>query len=419
MENGMSESHYLTAEVAAGELGISLKTLYAYVSRGLIRSEAVGGKRRNRRYRAEDVRRLKERKERRKNPERATEGALSWGDPVMESAITLIADGHLYYRGKDAVVLSEDYSLEEVAELIWTGSIAEDTHQDLPRLFKICAELDSFQRPWERDEAAEYWSPTLAFGIALQRAAAGNAAAYDLRTAAVARTGAHILRSMVAAVTARELRPDETVAKALQRTWAPDDPRGAALLNRALVLCADHELNVSSFTARCVASAGATPYAAVVAGLAALGGVKHGGNTERVEAFLAESEAAGDVRQTIAGRLRRGETVPGFGHPLYPDGDPRGETLLAVTAAAYPHSDAVGLADEAVESARDLIDEQPNVDFALVVLARALQLPTGGAFAVFALGRTVGWVGHAIEQYETDRLIRPRARYVGEQPADT
>ena len=123
---------------------------------------------------------------------------------------------------------------------------------------------------------------------------------------------------MVTTVTAHELGPDETVARALQRAWVPEDPRGATLLNRALVLCADHELNVSSFTARCVASAGATPYAVVVAGLAALGGVKHGGNTERVEAFLAESEAAGGAREAIASRLRRGEAVPGFGHPLYP-----------------------------------------------------------------------------------------------------
>jgi citrate synthase len=273
----MSESRYLTAEEAAGKLGVSLKTLYAYVSRGLIRSEAVGGKRRKRRYRAEDVRRLKERKEWRRNPERATEGALSWGDPVMESAITLIADGRLYYRGRDAVALSEDHSLEQVAELIWMGSMSEGTHQSLPRLFEVCAEIDSFQGSGERDEAAKQWSPTLAFGIALQRAAAGDLAAYDLRTAAVIRTGAYILRLMVTTVTAHELGPDETVARALQRAWVPEDPRGATLLNRALVLCADHELNVSSFTARCVASAGATPYAVVVAGLAALGGVKHGG----------------------------------------------------------------------------------------------------------------------------------------------
>jgi citrate synthase len=205
----------------------------------------------------------------------------------------------------------------------------------------------------------------------------------------------------------------------LQRSWVPGDAGAEGLIDRALILCADHELNVSSFTARCVASAGATPYAAVVAGLAALGGVKHGGNTARVEAFLTEAEAAGDAREVVASRLRRGEAIPGFGHPLYPEGDPRAAALLAALAEKYPGSEALRLSEEAIGAAAGLMDERPNVDFALVVLARVLGLPAGGALATFALGRTVGWVGHAIEQYEVDRIIRPRARYVGEQPIDT
>jgi citrate synthase len=145
--------------------------------------------------------------------------------------------------------------------------------------------------------------------------------------------------------------------------------------------------------------------------------MKHGGNTERVEAFLAEAEATGSAERVVAARLRRGETVPGFGHQLYPDGDPRAEALLAAVRAAYPHSEERRLASAAAVAAADLMDERPNVDFALAVLARALELPPGAALALFALGRTVGWVGHAIEQYGTDRIIRPRARYVGEQPA--
>ena len=414
----MSGTRYLTAREAAGELGISLKTLYAYVSRGLIRSEALGGKRRNRRYRAEDVRRLKERKERRRNPERANEGALDWGDPVMESAITLITEGRMYYRGRDAVAISEDHSLEQVAELIWTGSITEGNHGRLPKLFRTSSGVVPERLGLDSRGATRSGSPTETFGISLQRAEAEDPAAYDLRSAAVARTGARILRLLVAVAVGGEQDAENTASQALQRRWVPSEVGAATLLNRALVLCADHELNVSSFTARCVASAGATPYAVVVAGLAALGGVKHGGNTERVEAFLAEAEAAGDARGVIVSRLRRGEVVPGFGHQLYPEGDPRAEALLAAVAAAYPGSEALKLADEAAESAGDLMDERPNVDFALVVLERVLELPPGGALALFALGRTVGWIGHAIEQYETDKIIRPRARYIGEQPSD-
>jgi citrate synthase len=411
---GVSATRYLTAREAAGELGVSLKTLYAYVSRGLIRSEAAGGKRRNRRYRAEDVRKLKERKEQRRDPMRATEGALDWGTPVMESAITLITEGQMYYRGRDAVTLSEDHTLEQVAELIWTGSMAEGEYGRLPELFRVYSGIVP-ELPGIDSRGAG--SPTETFGMALQGAARRDPAAYDLRSAAVARTGARILRLLVAVATGEEHDADDTVAQALRRRWVPEDAGAANLLDRALVLCADHELNVSSFTARCVASAGATPYAVVVAGLAALGGVRHGGNTERVEAFLAEA-AGDDVRGVVASRLRRGEGVPGFGHQLYPEGDPRGEALLTAVAAAYPDSEASMLAHEIAEAAGLLIGERPNVDFALVVLARVLGLPPGGALTLFALGRTVGWIGHAIEQYKTGRIIRPRARYAGAQPCE-
>ena len=170
---------------------------------------------------------------------------------------------------------------------------------------------------------------------------------------------------------------------------------------------------VSTFAARCVASSEATPYAVVVAGLSAMGGVKHGGQIELVEAFLQEVEAVGDARAAISARLRRGDRIPGFGHSLYPRGDPRGEELLRSTRAAYPDSPEVALCAAVADEALELMDERATVDFGLVTLARTLGLPPGGAVTLFALGRTVGWIGHAIEQYESGSLIRPRARYVG------
>jgi citrate synthase len=418
MAKGMGENRYLTAREAAGELGISTATLYAYVSRGLIRSEATGGKRRDRRYRAEDVGRLRERKEQRRDPARVARGALDWGTPVLESAITLIADGRVYYRGRDAVDLSGNCSLEQVAELIWTGDMSQGSREMPPALFRPSAGVpiapDS-PRVAGEEIRRRTWTDT--FAMALHDAAAEDPAAYDLRAAAVARTGARILRLLAATSVGGAPDAGCTVARILQRRWVPRDTAAEGLIDQALVLCADHELNVSSFTARCVASAGASPYAVVVAGLAALGGVKHGGNTERVEAFLDEVEAAEDPEGVVAARLRRGESVPGFGHPLYPDGDPRSEALLAALAEAYPRSWARRQAADAAEAVGDLMDERPNVDFALVALARTLRLPPGAALALFALGRTAGWVGHAIEQYQADIILRPRALYVGEQPA--
>ena len=402
----MGEGRYLSAREAAGELGVSLATLYAYVSRGLVRSEAAEGGRRNRRYRAEDVRRLRERKERRRNPEGVVEGALHWGTPVMESGITLVDEGGLYYRGRDVIDLAVRGSVEGVAALIWTG--------DEGQAAELFAAQGPTLSPLVLDVIRETGLPPLeALQAYLPVAAAGDPSAYDLRPAAVTRTGAKILRLM-AGVASGETGPN--LAEALGRGWCPDDPGAPALLGSALIFCADHELPVSTFAARCVASARATPYAVVLAGLAALGGVKHGGEVELVEAFLREVEAAGDARAAMGGRLRRGERVPGFGHSLYPGGDPRGAGLLGMTAEAYPKSPAVALSAAVAGEALEMMGERPTVDLALVTLARTLGLPPGGAVALFALGRTIGWIGHAIEQYEDGSLIRPRARYVGEGP---
>lgn len=408
----MKRGRYLSAREAAEELGISVSTLYAYVSRGLIRSEAGEGKKRTRRYRVEDVQRLKERAEQRRDPGKVAEGALYWGAPVMESGITLISDGKLYYRGQDAVKLATMGSIEEVAALIWAEEPADawgvfDTE---PPAFSARYELVR--------EAVNGLPPVEAFQVLLPLAAVEDLAAYDLRPRAVARTGARILRSMAAIVTG-DGAAGANVAEILQLGWMPENSDCVALFDAALVLSADHELNVSTFAARCVASSDAPPYGVVTAGLSALQGKKHGGQTELVEAFLREVEVLGDARTAIATRLKRGEGVPGFGHSLYPDGDPRGAELLRLTAAARPRSPAVALSVAVAREALDLIEERPTVDFGLVTLARALALPPGAALALFAMGRTVGWIGHAIEQYGSDSLIRPRARYVGEQPAET
>ncbi len=403
----MGKDRYLSAREAAGELGVTLPTLYAYVSRGLIRSESAGGSRRTRRYRAEDVRRLKERAERRRDPDKAAEGALNWGTPVMESGITLISEGKLYYRGRDALELAHGSTVEEVAALIWTGDPAaahrffpEEPAVLSPRLRKVHGSVADL-------------APPEAFGVLLPLAAAEDPAAYDLRSAAVARTGVRILRTLVAIAGGDG---SGGVVEILARGWAPGEQDVAALINAALVLCADHELNVSAFTARCVASSGATPYAAVAAGLAAIGGTRHGGQTELVEALLREVGDGGDARFVLAGRLRRGEGIPGFGHSLYPEGDPRGRELLELAAEARPRSPDVALAQEVSGAARALIGEAPTLDLGLATVARVLGLPPGSALALFALGRTIGWIGHAIEQYEDGSLIRPRARYTGEGP---
>ncbi|CAN5667793.1 citrate synthase family protein [soil metagenome] len=402
------EKSYLSAREAAEELGVSLPTLYAYVSRGMVRSEAVGGSRRSRRYHGEDVRRLRERKEQRRDPERALEGALRWGAPMLESGITLVDDGRVYYRGRDALELSRSRSIEEVAVLIWTGELPGDVSgifelDDVPGELSVPA-----TEPATRPVALESLQSLLPL------AEAEDSAAYDLRPGGVSRTGARILRLMTGSIVGGA--EVGSIAETLQKGWVSDDPWARRLLDAALIICADHELPVSTFVVRCVASSGATPYAAVTAGLSAMQGVKHGGQIELVEKLLQEVEASGDARSVLGGRLRRGESIPGFGHQLYPEGDPRGTELIRLSEAARPESAAVEVSAATSEVALEVLSELPTLDLGLVTLARALELPPGGALALFALGRTVGWIGHAIEQYASDTLIRPRARYVGETP---
>ncbi|MEZ4673704.1 MAG: citrate/2-methylcitrate synthase [Caldilineaceae bacterium] len=203
----------------------------------------------------------------------------------------------------------------------------------------------------------------------------------------------------------------------MQQAWAPNADGVARMIDAALILCADHELNASSFTARCVASTGATPYAAVIAALSALQGYKHGGATREVAMFL--REAGTDPIGATQRRLRHGLRLPGFGHPLYEQGDPRGKMLLTLALRYCGDASTLACAEQIVLVARQAMQLEPNIDFGLAVLAQGAALPSYAPFGLFALGRTAGWIGHIIEEYGHDRLIRPRARYVGVQSIST
>ena len=404
----MVQQRYMTAQEAAQTLGVRVETIYAYVSRGLLRSEpAESGGSRQRRYQTADVRALQRRQAERSDPARAAQDALHWGNPVLDSAICLIADGELYYRGKSALALAATASFEQVAGLIWQG----DLHDQFAGYTGQVMVPDSLL-------AALPGSLTLLqrYQAILPAAAAADPGAYDLRPAGVRRTGIRILRLLARLTAGHSADLSQPLPQVLATGWGHIRPEASDLIRAALILCADHELNASSFTARVVASTRANPYNVVQAGLAALTGSLHGGHTERVWAQFEEIGEPAGAEAVLTGRLRRGDQLEGFGHKLYPQGDPRAQHLLAAIAAAFPQAPIVALAQATCAAAYTLIEERPTVDVALVVLAQALGLPAGSALALFALGRTVGWIGHALEAYGSRALIRPRARYTGDLP---
>jgi len=398
-------AHFLTAPQAADALGVTRATLYAYTSRGQLRSEPVPGRTRERRYYREDVERLKARKVARRDPAKAAAHGLHWGEPVLESGITLIHGDTFYYRGRDAVRLAATSSVEDVAALLWSAS---DT--DRERLFDQPAVFD--QRRLTQLARLSPDARTV-LQAALPVAGAADVASLDLRPWAVRATGARLIRlatSIVAGYVATG-----PIHRALQQAWSPKRSGVADVIRTALVLCADHELNISAFAARCAASAGASPYDVVSSALATLKGHKHGGASERALSIVRHATSPRVARSAIIERLRHGERVPGFGHPLYPNGDPRATVLIRL-AEASGNAAAWLPFRHLAKAGTELLNDEPNLDFALAAITRAYRLPDEAPFLLFAIGRTIGWIAHAMEEYASGHLIRPRARYTGPMP---
>jgi citrate synthase len=362
-----------SADEASSRLGISRASLYAYVSRGLIRSFSSPHDPRQRLYAVEDVETLVERKARFRRAAVAAATALDWGLPVLDTGITQIKDGGLFYRGQDAIALARTATLEDATRLL-VGALNEDAFLSRSRI--PCP------------------PPGPAFGphgyVAQAVRLLSEPAPRETRAAEVAA----IMRLMT--VAASGMDPGiEPLHRHLASAWKAS-PQAADAIRRALVLCADHELSSSAFAVRVTASTGASLRNAVIAGLVALSGPYHGGMTERVRAFLDNP----------------GTAPPGFRHRLYPGGDPRARALLENVPLLA--SDATTLRTIANASGSG-----PTIDVALVMIERAYGLPEGAAFTIFAIGRTAGWLAHAIEQRSQAALIRPRARYVAadEPPA--
>lgn len=404
----------LTARETCRLLGISQATLYAYVSRGLLESRP-GPDHRTRLYPRLDVERLAQRKQVGRSAAAAAAHSLDRGLPVLETRISLIRPDGPYYRGRSAIAMVRaGETLEDAARLLWDcgdhDPFAALAGDDWPAHVAALA-ADTALPPLERAMAA---IPLLAVG---------TRGALNSTPRARHEIAAALLRQNAALLVGRP-PPAGPVHALLADVWKPGDAGFADLVRAALVLCADHELNVSAFGARVIASTGAHLHATVCAGLAALSGPRHGGATARAyaliqDALVADARDAVPTCDFIETRLQRGDDLPGFGHALYPHGDPRAAELIARLRARHAGTPAMAELDAIVTATEDVSGQHPNVDFLLAAICHANALPATPALVMFAAGRLAGWLAHALEQQAEGKLIRPRARYTGVEPGAT
>ena len=387
---------WIDAPQAAARLGVKTATLYAYVSRGVLRRRHSPDGRRSL-FDPAEIEELA----RRGRPRR------SKGAPDIESGITDIRDDRLSYRGHDAVALAGEREFEEVAALLWTGALTAGHWPADPEAVAVAraaqSGLPAETLPLER----------------LQLITVALATADPLRLTtdpgAVTGAGRNLIAGMVEALPSRQEPCGTSITERLWARLTPREPTGAltGALRAALVLLADHELAASTLAARVAASVRAGPYAVVSTGLGVLGGPLHGGASLAVEALFAEVGEPGRAARVIGERLRRGERIPGFGHAVHQAEDPRGACLLGRVrdAAAGHHGLAVAEAVLADVRARRL--PTMNVDFALTTLAAVTGMTRGAGEAMYAVARTAGWLAHALEEYARDTPFRPRAVYTG------
>jgi len=377
-----SDENYLTTAEVARRLQVKPETIYAYVSRGHLTSLRARG-RRGSLFAASEVERLASRSV--EHP-----GAIE----RIETELTLLKDDELYYRGHLVRDLATTRTVESVAHLLWTGELADQDPFPAPP--------DSVQLA----RAAIAVAPSTArmtdqLRIAVAVLGAGDPLRFGLAPESVVSAAGRLIGVLVDSL------PGETAEGTLgERLWPKVSTRPAKpeLLDAVLILLADHGLAVSTIAARVAANARANLYAVVSAGLGALDGQYHGAATTIAYRFL--ERTLRDPVEALSDQLRSGEPVPGFGHKIYQQRDPRAEVLFDL------------LADEPMLGTVQTITIQvgtfPNSDLAVAAMMHAYGFRPDAGEALFAIARIIGWTAHALEEYAQPGLrFRALGNYTG------
>lgn len=376
-------STWISMDEACQRLGVRPQTIYAYVSRGKLEVMADPTDSRRSLYRAEDVATLAKRKQAGRKRETLATNTLFGAEPSIPTALSTFVRERLYYRGQDAVALAGSATLEDVAQLLWDAQQAVD--------FSCSARVTKPGR-------------VAAFKTLATLAATGHST-HGRMTRVLHGECQSLVGQLANAFGAQP--GQQPLHLRFAQGWK-QRAHVAELLRTAMVLLVDHELTSSAFAARITASTGASLPACLLGGLATLSGPLHGDASGRVKALFDEVERQGE-EQVIAHHLSTGLPLPGFGHHLYPDGDPRAIALLAM----FEPPDII---ERFIEKATRLTGSQPNIDVALAAMVIHYGLPDDAAFGMFATARSIGLLAHSLEQLGVGQVIRPRGRYVGVVP---
>lgn len=350
------------------------------------------------------------------------------GINVTQSAISSIIEGTLTYRGIDIDELADNANFEEVVYLLWNGDLPkakalEQLKKDLVHYGVLPNEILFLLKSF----------PSNAHPMDMLRTAVSALALYDSETRNLSpianRKKALKIQAQVSTIVAALQRvregeeilspkPEYSYAQNFLYMLNGEEPNPVAVdaFNKALILHADHELNASTFSSRVTVATLADIYSGIVSAIGTLSGPLHGGANEAVMAMLEEIGTLENIEPYIRQALTEKRIIMGFGHRVYKAGDPRAKHLKEMSKKLTHLSGQRKLYEMSIKIDEIIVREKgllPNVDFYSATVYQSLGIKKELFTPIFAISRTSGWTAHILEQYENNRLIRPRAEYVG------
>ena len=357
--------------------------------------------------------------------QRGLEGVIA-----AETKISSIIDSQLTYAGYDIDDLAENAQFEEIIFLLWNYRLpTKDELQELKsKLYEYMTLNPRVYKHFE-EYVTDKVHPMTALRTSVSYIAHFDPDAEDEADEKKYERAIRIQAKIASLVTAfsrvREgkepLKPNSDLSYAgnflyMLKGELPTDIEEEAF-NKALILHADHELNASAFTARCAVSSLSDMYSGIVAAVGSLKGPLHGGANERVMAMLSEVGSLDNVDNYLDEKIANKEKIMGFGHRVYKEGDPRAKYLREMSRKITEETGQSELYEMSLAIEKRMKEEKgliPNVDFFSATVYHSMDIPHDLFTPIFAVSRTSGWIAHILEQYRDNRIMRPRANYIGE-----